>query len=67
MKVSLLALPVVAVSLVLGGCSGHHRHGHDTSYDRSHTQSPPPPPPAGVPDNNSNTPAPQYPATGGSR
>ncbi|MBV7482645.1 hypothetical protein [Bordetella sp. BOR01] len=68
MKLSMLALPVVAASLVLAGCGGHRGHDGDSTYDRSQTQSTtPPPPPASMPDNNSNTPGSQYPTTGGSR
>lgn len=68
MKLSMLALPTVAVALVLGGCTGHRHHDSDSDYNRSQTQSTTPaPPPASMPDNNSNTPGSQYPATGGSR
>lgn len=67
MKLRLIALPIVAAGLALGGCTGHH-HDRDTSYHRNQSQNTtPPPPPATIPDNNSNTPSPQYPATGGSR
>lgn len=66
MKLSTFALPLVAVGLVLGGCSGHRYHDDDRAYDRSGSQSTTPPPPASMPDNNSNTPGPKYPATGGS-
>jgi len=66
MKLSMFALPLVAAGLVLGGCSGHRYHDDDRAYDRSDTQNTtPPPPPAGMPDNNSNTPGPKYPPTGG--
>ena len=68
MKLSMLALPVVAVSLALAGCGGHRYHDGDSTYDSSQTQGTTPPPPSpGMPDNNSNTPGPQYPSTGGSR
>lgn len=68
MKLSMLALPIVASGLLLAGCSGHRHHSDDPMYDRPQTQSnTPPPPPASMPDNNTNTPGSQYPATGGSR
>ncbi|WP_041862958.1 hypothetical protein [Bordetella petrii] len=67
MKLSMLALPVVAASLALAGCGGHRSHSGDATYDQSQTQTTPAPPPASMPDNNSNTPGSQYPATGGSR
>jgi len=67
MKLSMLALPILASGLVLAGCSSH-RDRSDSMYDQPQTQSTtPPPPPASVPDNNSNTPGSQYPTTGGSR
>jgi len=68
MKLSMLALPIVASGLLLAGCGGHRDHGGDSMYDQPQTQgTTPPPPPASVPDNNSNTPGSQYPSTGGSR
>ncbi|MCD0505940.1 hypothetical protein [Bordetella petrii] len=68
MKLSMLALPVVAASLALAGCGGHRNHSSDMGgYDSTQSQSAPPPSPATMPDNNSNTPSPQYPSTGGSR
>ncbi|MBO1110594.1 hypothetical protein [Bordetella petrii] len=67
MKLSMLALPFVAASLVLAGCSSHRDHRSDPAYESPQTQgTAPPPPPASMPDNNSNTPGTQYPATGGS-
>ena len=68
MKLSMLALPVVAASLILGGCGGHRNHDSGSTYDPPQTQSTTPaPPPASMPDGNSNTPSPEYPASGGSR
>ncbi|MBO9357601.1 hypothetical protein GG851_26700 [Bordetella petrii] len=69
MKLSMLALPVVAASLVLAGCGSDRYHDSDATYDSPSTQgtTPPPPPPASMPDHNSNTPGSQYPATGGGR
>ncbi|WP_141217671.1 hypothetical protein [Bordetella genomosp. 4] len=67
MKLSMFALPIIAAGLVLGGCS-HRDHDGSSTYDRpGYQNSAPPPPPGSVPDNNSNTPSPGYPATGGSK
>jgi len=67
MKLSMFALPIIAAGLVLGGCS-HRDHDGSSTYDRpGYQNSAPPPPPASMPDNNSNTPSPAYPPSGGSR
>ena len=67
MKLSMLALPIVAVSLVLGGCGGSRHHNSDSTYDRPSQNTEPPPPPDTMQDNHSNSPGSHYPATGGTR
>lgn len=68
MKLRILALPVVAASLVLAGCSGHRNHDGNHSYDRTQMQnSTSAPEPASMPDGNTNSAGPRYPNTGGSR
>lgn len=70
MKLRVLALPVLAVGLVLGGCSGHGHHDRHNSSGHSQTQHSDinsGTEPASMPDGNSNSAGPKYPSTGGSR